>query len=144
MSAKGELGTMIIPSALSPATLDWALDLAYTEQSNYLNDGSPAVDFGAEWPAIARSHAARCREVGAAASLPATTARWENLALRYEADAERQVDVCIAGNPAANGVCGESDCVCACGASLGDGEGFNGLCGNCADRAEQDVAEDAQ
>ncbi|MEI6232899.1 MAG: hypothetical protein WCT04_07600 [Planctomycetota bacterium] len=25
---------------------------------------------------------------------------------------------------------------CACGASLGDGEGYDGKCGNCADKAE--------
>lgn len=28
--------------------------------------------------------------------------------------------------------------VCSCGASLDDGEGYDGLCGNCADRAEND------
>lgn len=32
----------------------------------------------------------------------------------------------------------EADLCNQCGASLSDGEGYNGLCGNCADRAEPD------
>jgi len=31
------------------------------------------------------------------------------------------------------------DDVCACGAPLDDGEGWNGLCGGCADRAENEA-----
>ena len=40
-----------------------------------------------------------------------------------------------------DGVTDEDDVCSECGASLDDGEGFNGLCGNCADAAEQHSCE---
>lgn len=44
---------------------------------------------------------------------------------------------CDCGNEMApNGKCPNCDDVCACGESLDDGEGFDGECGNCADRTE--------
>lgn len=39
-----------------------------------------------------------------------------------------------------DGVC--QNCTCSCGASLNDGEGYDGLCGNCADAAEDDDDDD--
>ncbi|WP_114906747.1 hypothetical protein [Ornithinimicrobium murale] len=34
---------------------------------------------------------------------------------------------------------GDDEDVCSCGASLDDGEGYDGMCGNCADRADNDL-----
>ncbi|WP_461171215.1 hypothetical protein [Arthrobacter sp. Z1-15] len=44
------------------------------------------------------------------------------------------------GSDLEDGVC--PDCTCSCGASLNDGEGYDGLCGNCADADEDDDDDD--
>lgn len=43
------------------------------------------------------------------------------------------------GSDLEDGVC--PGCTCSCGASLNDGEGYDGLCGNCADAEDDEESE---
>jgi hypothetical protein len=64
--------------------LQFLLEIAEGAIADYLADGDPAIDFGEEWPEIARTRAGFCRQ------LAATTGNegWEHLALALEDSAE--------------------------------------------------------
>lgn len=71
--------------------LMWAIDLATDDQEHLLNYGNPAVDYGAEWPDVARTKAdqlrllaAMCMQLGEDAMASAC----ESLARNFEAAAE--------------------------------------------------------
>jgi hypothetical protein len=63
--------------------LGYALDLAYDDQSAYLDTGNPEVDYGAEWPEVARIKARQysaLARLGDCAGLHGELERWSNLA----------------------------------------------------------------
>jgi hypothetical protein len=65
------------------------LDLAHGDQESYMSIGNPHIDYGDEWPFIARSKAARFRDVAAIGrklGINGEFERWESLAhaLVYE------------------------------------------------------------
>jgi hypothetical protein len=64
--------------------MQWVLAQALNELNAYLCEGDPYEDNGKEWPMIARSNAAHCRAVAAAAMKRTEKDKWLELANQYE------------------------------------------------------------
>lgn len=77
---------MLITLTLTQAqveALGYALDLAHGDQAEYLTNGSPATDYGAEWPATAAWKAEQFQLIATVAEnlgLHGERERWEQLA----------------------------------------------------------------
>lgn len=67
--------------------LEWALDLAYEDQSHYLSCGSPEKDYGEGWPEIAKERAQWCEAIAELAECEGTEEQWRRLAGEYRESA---------------------------------------------------------
>lgn len=78
---------LINTSNLTPEqieALEWALDLAFDDQHNYVREGDPAGDYGNDWPDARAMKAAYCRSLAELATCVGETNRWNNLADEIE------------------------------------------------------------
>jgi len=70
-------------TTISNDTIGWILDLAYDDQEQYLKFGDPQLDYGDDWPEVARQRAAWCKEISDAATIHGESERWAQLAAEY-------------------------------------------------------------
>lgn len=74
---------------LSQETMGWLMNQSREEQAFYLRSGSGPLEYGYEWPAMARKRAACCREIALAACDSGVAEQWTELANDYEESASR-------------------------------------------------------
>jgi hypothetical protein len=70
--------------------LSEVLDLAHGDQESYMSIGNPHIDYGNEWPFVARTKAMRFRDVAAVGrklGINGEFERWEKLAYALESSA---------------------------------------------------------